>query len=52
MHRILSLCSGIGGIELGLSRVIDCLPVAFVEKDLYCKRVLMARFPGVPGKPI
>lgn len=48
MHRVLSLCSGIGGIELGLSRVIDCCPVAFVEKDLYCKRVLMARFPGVP----
>ena len=42
-----SLCSGIGGLELGLSMVSDCHPIAFVEKDQYCRQVLAARFPGV-----
>ena len=42
-----SLCSGIGGLELGLSMVSDCHPIAFVEKDQYCRKVLAARFPGV-----
>ena len=42
-----SLCSGIGGLELGLSMVSDCHPIAFVEKDQYCRQVLAVRFPGV-----
>lgn len=45
--KCVSLCSGIGGLELGLSMVSDCHPVAFVEKDQYCRQVLAARFPGV-----
>lgn len=45
--RCLSLCSGIGGIELGVSLVEALHPIAFVESNKYCQKVLKARWPGV-----
>jgi DNA-cytosine methyltransferase len=45
--RCVSLCSGLGGLELGLSLVTNCHPVAFIESDSYCQRVLAKRWPGV-----
>lgn len=39
----LSLCSGVGGIELGLSLVGGFRTVGYVEKDPYCQKVLRAR---------
>ena len=44
----LGLFAGIGGLELGLERSGVCSPVAFVEKDEYCQKVLVKRFPEVP----
>lgn len=46
--RTISLCAGIGGIELGLSLVLPVEPVLFVERDAYCQSILRARWPGVP----
>lgn len=46
--RVLSLCSGVGGIEIGVSLVENCHPVAFVERNEYCKSVLAKRWPGIP----
>ena len=42
----LSLCAGIGGIDLGL--LPWCRPSGFVEIDPFCQRLLARRFPGVP----
>ena len=44
--RSLSLCSGIGGIDLGLSKW--CEPAAFVEIDPFCRGILRRRWPSVP----
>ena len=41
--RTLSLCSGVGGIELGLHLAGDFRTVCYVEKDKYCQQVLQAR---------
>lgn len=43
--RVLSLCSGIGGLELGLKRAAgaSAQTVCYVERDLYCASVLAAR---------
>lgn len=47
--RVYSLCSGIGGIELGLHLCgPDFRPVRFVERDDFCRRILAERWPGVP----
>ena len=43
--RALSLFSGIGGIELGLSSLLNV--VAMAEKDEFCQTILRRRFPGV-----
>ena len=40
---ILSICSGYGGIELGLSAVEDFKPVCYVENDLSQASILAAR---------
>ena len=39
----LSLCSGIGGMELGLSLVTDHETICWVEQDRYCQDLLLAR---------
>ena len=46
MWRSLSLCSGIGGLDLALRRWVQ--PQAFCEIDTFCQAILRARFPGVP----
>lgn len=49
--RLLSLCAGTGGIELGLTlaNLSDSIvPVQFVELNPFCQRVLHKNFPGVP----
>lgn len=47
--RVLSLCSGIGGLEFGLSIAEPAAtPVQFVEMDKFAQSVLASRWPGVP----
>lgn len=41
--RALALCAGIGGLELGISRVLATRVVGWVERDPYAQRVLLAR---------
>lgn len=47
--RVGSLCSGYGGLELGLLSVIDAEVAWHVENDKHPSAVLDARFPGVPN---
>ena len=51
---ILSICSGYGGIELGLSAVGDFKPVCYVENDLSQASILAARMEEglLPEAPI
>ena len=46
--QVLSLFSGVGGLELGLSMAGDFSPVAFCEQNLYARAVLAKNWPGVP----
>ena len=46
-----SLCSGIGGLELGLERAGVGRVSWFCEADTYCRRVLGRHWPGVPIFP-
>lgn len=45
--RVLSLFSGIGGLDLGLERSGAMEPAAFCEIDPYCRRVLAKHWPGI-----
>lgn len=49
--KTVSLCAGIGGIELGLSLVEHVEPLAFVESNKYCQKVLAARWPAAKIYP-
>ena len=44
--RALSLCAGIGGLDLAAERVLGSRTVCFVERDPFCARLLSRRFPG------
>lgn len=44
--RVVSLCSGVGGFELGLERA-GMHTVAFVEKDPYAQRILSRHWPDI-----
>lgn len=46
--RLLDLFSGIGGFSLGFQNSGFARPVAFVEIDPFCQRVLAKHWPGVP----
>src|SRR3990170_3142927 len=42
--RVLSLCSGVGGIDLGVKLAVpESRTVCFVEREAYCQAVLLAR---------
>jgi DNA (cytosine-5)-methyltransferase 1 len=41
--RALSLCSGIGGLDLGVSLAVPSRVVGYVERDAYSAAVLLAR---------
>lgn len=41
--RVLSLCSGVGGLDLGVRRVLDCRVVAAVERDPFAASILLER---------
>ena len=47
--RLGSLCSGIGGLELGVERALGALTVWQAEIDPHASKVLAHRFPGVPN---
>lgn len=44
-RTILSLCSGVGGLELGLERAGVGIVETQIEIDLYCRRVLDKHYP-------
>ena len=41
--KVLSVCSGIGGLELGVSRAISTRVVGYCEREAFAASVLMAR---------
>ena len=45
--KTLSLCSGIGGLDLGLERA-NFKIAAMCEVDAYCRSILSERWPGIP----
>ena len=48
MIRVGSLFSGIGGMEIGLSRAIpDAVPVWFCEQNTFCQSILSKHWQGV-----
>ena len=47
--RLLDMFSGIGGFSLGFQNAGFARPVAFVEIDPFCQRVLAKHWPSVPG---
>jgi len=49
MMRLGSLCSGYGGLELGISQVLDIEPVWCSEIDKDASKVLAAHDPSVPN---
>ncbi len=48
VYSVGSLFSGIGGLELGLTRTGRFEPVYFVEKDEYACKVLRKHYPVIP----
>jgi DNA (cytosine-5)-methyltransferase 1 len=48
--RVLSVCSGAGGLDLGLERA-GCRTVALCERVPWLRELLAARFPDVPCWP-
>jgi DNA (cytosine-5)-methyltransferase 1 len=39
----ISLCAGIGGLDLAVERVFEARPVAYIERDAYAQAVLLER---------
>ena len=48
MLKVLDLFSGIGGFSLGLESTGHFKTIAFVEKDLFCQKVLQKNFKNIP----
>lgn len=47
--NVLGLCSGIGGLELGVHLAEPAArPVCFVEREPFCQSILQQQFPDVP----
>ena len=49
--RTLSLCSGVGGLDLGVSRAVRVQPVGYVERDAYAATVLLERMEEAAMEP-
>lgn len=46
--NVLSLCSGMGGVELGAEMAGGFNVVAFCEREEYAVQILRKRWPGIP----
>tara|TARA_Y100001963_G_scaffold147349_1_gene223604 strand:- start:386 stop:1483 length:1098 start_codon:yes stop_codon:yes gene_type:complete len=46
--KYISLFSGVGGLDRAVESRFGAKPIAFVEANEYCRRVLKKRWPGVP----
>ena len=46
--KVLDLFSGVGGFSLGLHSTGIFETIKFVEKDIFCKKVLIKNFPNIP----
>lgn len=47
--RLVSLCSGYGGLDIAIEKVTGATTIAHVEHDKWASKVLARRWPGIPN---